>query len=208
MSLDYEGETVKGAPATSGRWQIAGTAAAGVLVSWHALPCSPRPTSPPPSTPAELRIRYYDTIPPCSALCLMRKGFLFAASELGDHGLYMLSVRCGTRGVSRCLLLLAAAAMPHHVRWQLCWQLCCWGWGLPPFQPPTLSTRHPPVCTPLPSQSLGEDDDTVESSSAALMETEEGFQPVFFDPRPLTNLELLDRLDRWGAGLGGLGQQG
>jgi splicing factor 3B subunit 3 len=27
------------------------------------------------------------------------------------------------------------------------------------------------------------------------METEEGFQPVFFDPRPLTNLELLDRLD-------------
>ena len=45
-------------------------------------------------------------------------------------------------------------------------------------------------------QSLGDDDEGgVESSSAALMETEEGFQPVFFDPRPLTNLELLDRLD-------------
>jgi len=27
------------------------------------------------------------------------------------------------------------------------------------------------------------------------METEEGYQPVFFDPRPLTNLELLDRLE-------------
>jgi hypothetical protein len=31
------------------------------------------------------------------------------------------------------------------------------------------------------------DEDTVESSSATLKETEEGFEPVFFDPRPLTN---------------------
>jgi splicing factor 3B subunit 3 len=47
---------------------------------------------------------------------------------------------------------------------------------------------------------LGDDDDEgVESSSSTLMETEEGYQPVFFDPRPLRNLEPLDRLDSLAA---------
>jgi splicing factor 3B subunit 3 len=83
----------------------------------------------------ELRVKYFDTIPACTSLCLMRKGFLFAAAEFGDHALYQFS-------------------------------------------------------------SLGDDDtEAVESSSATLMQTDEGFQPVFFDPRALTNLELLDRLD-------------
>ena len=44
-------------------------------------------------------------------------------------------------------------------------------------------------------QSIGNDDDTVESSSAEIMQTEEGFAPVFFDPRPLTNLVLIDELE-------------
>lgn len=44
-------------------------------------------------------------------------------------------------------------------------------------------------------QSIGDDDDTVESSSAEIMQTEEGFAPVFFDPRPLTNLVLIDELE-------------
>ena len=44
-------------------------------------------------------------------------------------------------------------------------------------------------------QSIGDGDDTVESSSAELMQTAEGFAPVFFDPRPLTNLLLIDELD-------------
>lgn len=83
----------------------------------------------------ELRIKYFDSIPPATSICLMRKGFLFAASEFGDHALYQFS-------------------------------------------------------------SLGDDDEGgVESSSATLMETEEGYQPVFFDPRPLSNLEALDRMD-------------
>ena len=43
----------------------------------------------------------------------------------------------------------------------------------------------------LPNQGTGEDED-VESSSLNLMETEDGFQPVFFDPRPLKNLLLID----------------
>ncbi len=34
----------------------------------------------------------------------------------------------------------------------------------------------------------------MESSSATLVQTEEGFQPVFFDPRPLKNLLLVDEL--------------
>lgn len=36
----------------------------------------------------ELKIKYFDTIPPASAICIMRKGFFFSASEFGDHGLY------------------------------------------------------------------------------------------------------------------------
>ena len=44
-------------------------------------------------------------------------------------------------------------------------------------------------------QSIGDGDDTVESSSKEIMQTEEGFAPVFFDPRPLTNLLLIDELE-------------
>ena len=35
----------------------------------------------------------------------------------------------------------------------------------------------------------------MESSSKEIMQTEEGFAPVFFDPRPLTNLLLIDELE-------------
>ncbi|KAM7270665.1 hypothetical protein ACFE04_029879 [Oxalis oulophora] len=42
--------------------------------------------------------------------------------------------------------------------------------------------------------SIGEDPD-VESTSANLMETEEGFQPVFFQPRGLKNLRNIDHVD-------------
>jgi len=45
------------------------------------------------------------------------------------------------------------------------------------------------------AQSIGEDDDAVEASSAGLQETEEGFQPVFFEPRPLRNLALVDEME-------------
>ncbi|GBF95175.1 splicing factor 3B subunit 3-like [Raphidocelis subcapitata] len=38
----------------------------------------------------------------------------------------------------------------------------------------------------------GEDEDDVESSSAALEVTDEGYRPVFFRPRPLRNLLLVD----------------
>lgn len=52
-----------------------------------------------------------------------------------------------------------------------------------------LTTHH--ICS---TQGTGEDEDDVESSSATLVQTEEGFQPVFFTPRPLKNLLLIDEL--------------
>lgn len=43
-------------------------------------------------------------------------------------------------------------------------------------------------------QGTGDDDEDVMSSSATLVQTEEGFQPVFFEPRPLKNLVLVDEI--------------
>uniref|UniRef100_A0A0E0JVA8 DNA damage-binding protein 1 n=1 Tax=Oryza punctata TaxID=4537 RepID=A0A0E0JVA8_ORYPU len=84
-------------------------------------------------TVTELRIKYFDTIPVTSAICVLRSGFLFAASEFGNHALYQF-------------------------------------------------------------RDIGRDVD-VESSSATLMETEEGFQPVFFQPRALKNLYRIDEIE-------------
>ncbi|CEF98342.1 Cleavage/polyadenylation specificity factor, A subunit, C-terminal [Ostreococcus tauri] len=82
---------------------------------------------------SEVKVKYFDTIPPCVSMCVLKTGFLFAASEFGNHALYQFA-----------------------------------GIG---------------------------DDDAVESSSASLMETEQGYEPVFFDPRRLTNLYPIDKID-------------
>ncbi|PIA25532.1 hypothetical protein AQUCO_11100007v1 [Aquilegia coerulea] len=81
----------------------------------------------------ELKIKYFDTIPVTISMCVLKTGFLFAASEFGNHGLYQF-------------------------------------------------------------RAIGEEAD-VESSSSTLMETEEGFQPVFFQPRGLKNLIRIDQVD-------------
>ncbi|KAL0368761.1 UNVERIFIED_CONTAM: Spliceosome-associated protein A [Sesamum calycinum] len=81
----------------------------------------------------ELKIKYFDTIPVTSSLCVLKSGFLFAASEFGNHALYQF-------------------------------------------------------------QAIGDDPD-VEASSSTLMETEEGFQPVFFQPRKLKNLLRIDQVE-------------
>lgn len=101
-------------------------------------------------TVTELKCKYFDTIPPATSLCVMRKGFLFAGSEAGDHGLYAF-------------------------------------------------------------QSLGDDDNSVETSSAIMAATtrEDGggggggsrsecIPPVFFDPRELKNLEMIDKVGNLG----------
>lgn len=82
---------------------------------------------------SELKIKYFDTIPVTASMCVLKSGFLFAASEFGNHALYQF-------------------------------------------------------------KSIGEEDD-VEASSATLMETEEGFQPVFFQPRRLKNLVRIDQVE-------------
>ncbi|RDX87904.1 Spliceosome-associated protein 130 B, partial [Mucuna pruriens] len=82
---------------------------------------------------SELKIKYFDTIPVTASMCVLKSGFLFAASEFGNHALYQF-------------------------------------------------------------KSIGEDED-VEASSATLMETEEGFQPVFFQPRRLKNLVRIDQVE-------------
>lgn len=79
----------------------------------------------------DLKIKYFDTIPVTTSMCVLKSGFLFAASEFGNHALYQF-------------------------------------------------------------QGIGDDED-VESSSATLMETEVGFEPVFFKPRQLKNLVRIDQ---------------
>ncbi|XP_074585839.1 spliceosome-associated protein 130 A-like [Curcuma longa] len=81
----------------------------------------------------ELKIKYFDTIPVTSSMSVLKTGFLFAASEFGNHALYQF-------------------------------------------------------------QAIGEAED-IEASSATLMETEEGFQPVFFQPRGLKNLVRIDLVE-------------
>uniref|UniRef100_A0A7M5U5X2 Splicing factor 3B subunit 3 n=1 Tax=Clytia hemisphaerica TaxID=252671 RepID=A0A7M5U5X2_9CNID len=39
----------------------------------------------------EIRIKYFDTIPVASAMCVLKTGFLFAASEFGNHALYQIT---------------------------------------------------------------------------------------------------------------------
>eukprot|EP00238_Polyblepharides_amylifera_P001957 CAMPEP_0196584476 /NCGR_PEP_ID=MMETSP1081-20130531/47156_1 /TAXON_ID=36882 /ORGANISM="Pyramimonas amylifera, Strain CCMP720" /LENGTH=1211 /DNA_ID=CAMNT_0041905687 /DNA_START=221 /DNA_END=3856 /DNA_ORIENTATION=- len=82
-------------------------------------------------TVTEVKMKYFDTIPTCVSICVLKTGFLFAASEFANHALYQF-------------------------------------------------------------QGIGDGEDDVESSSLTLMETEEGFQPVFFEPRPLRNLTPID----------------
>ena len=44
----------------------------------------------------ELKVKYFDTLPACSSICVLRTGFLFAASEFGNHALYQFQVRTVT----------------------------------------------------------------------------------------------------------------
>ncbi|KAK0426014.1 hypothetical protein QR680_009503 [Steinernema hermaphroditum] len=39
----------------------------------------------------EMKIKYFDTLSPANAMCILKTGFLFVASEFGDHHLYQIS---------------------------------------------------------------------------------------------------------------------
>jgi splicing factor 3B subunit 3 len=38
-----------------------------------------------------IQCQYFDTISPCTAICLTKTGFIFAASEFGDHYIYQIT---------------------------------------------------------------------------------------------------------------------
>lgn len=42
---------------------------------------------------SELRVKYFDSLPPATSLAVLKTGFLFAASETGNHALYQFVVR-------------------------------------------------------------------------------------------------------------------
>ena len=37
---------------------------------------------------SEVKVRYLDSVPVCSSLCILKSGFLFCAAEFGNHGFY------------------------------------------------------------------------------------------------------------------------
>ena len=39
----------------------------------------------------EIKMKYFDTVPPSSAMCVLKTGFLFVASEFGNHSLYQIA---------------------------------------------------------------------------------------------------------------------
>jgi splicing factor 3B subunit 3 len=36
----------------------------------------------------DVKVKYFDTIPVCSAMCVLKTGYLFSASEFGNHYLF------------------------------------------------------------------------------------------------------------------------
>ena len=40
----------------------------------------------------EVKIKYFDTVPVCTSICVLKTGFLFAACEAGNHALYQFVV--------------------------------------------------------------------------------------------------------------------
>jgi splicing factor 3B subunit 3 len=43
-------------------------------------------------TVTELKVKYFDSLPPCVSLAVLKTGFLFCASETGNHALYQFVV--------------------------------------------------------------------------------------------------------------------
>ncbi|KAK4247731.1 CPSF A subunit region-domain-containing protein [Corynascus novoguineensis] len=82
-----------------------------------------------------LKIKYFDTIPIAQSLCILKSGFLFAASEFGNHHFYQF-------------------------------------------------------------EKLGDDDEELEYSSDDFpTDPRASYNPVYFHPRPLENLALVESID-------------
>lgn len=82
-----------------------------------------------------IKIKYFDTIPVATSLCILKSGFLFAASEFGNHQLYQF-------------------------------------------------------------ESLGDNEDDVEFTSDDFpVDHKASYKPVYFHPRPLKNLAVMESVD-------------
>lgn len=64
-------------------------------------------------TVTELRVKYFDTLPPCSSICVLKTGFLFAAAEFGNHSLYQFAVRCAAV-VVQAIFVAGSAGGGHY----------------------------------------------------------------------------------------------
>lgn len=40
---------------------------------------------------SEIKLKYFDTVPPATAMCVLKTGFLFVASDFGNHYLYQIA---------------------------------------------------------------------------------------------------------------------
>ncbi len=59
---------------------------------------------------ADLQLQYFDTVPPATALCVLRTGYLFSASELGSSFLFRFtSLGDDDEGVALCSAVATAA---------------------------------------------------------------------------------------------------
>ena len=50
---------------------------------------------------SEVVVRYLDSVPPCNAMCILKSGFLFCASEFANHGFYQFQ-GVGEEGEAAC----------------------------------------------------------------------------------------------------------
>lgn len=51
---------------------------------------------------SEMQVKYFDTIPLCNALCVLKTGFLFAGCEFGNHALYQFQGIGTDEGDAQC----------------------------------------------------------------------------------------------------------
>jgi len=54
----------------------------------------------------DVRMLYFDTVPPTVSMCILKTGFLFCASEFGNHYLFQIA------GVGTLLLLVYQPVRP------------------------------------------------------------------------------------------------
>jgi len=58
-----------------------------------------------------LTVKYFDTLPPATSLAVLKTGFLFVASEFGNHSLYQFIVSAPAPRFGVLLLCMVGCAL-------------------------------------------------------------------------------------------------